>query len=168
MPPRVTLCRIQYLLFNYVKIPRTPAYLDFLFTSSLLSSSCNDSGIKYLSLCVCWKLSWLVFSVTGWLMGLICPTVLCVRRSQCPHWRTWVKERIIDSDKALPALIAAGELDYLFKVPSLAEGEPYQWSPDWPHIVLLWTCSGRAQGCVCTFVRMCVCFGLKLLSNFHL
>lgn len=48
-----------------------------------------------------------------------------------------MKERIIDSDKALPALIAAGELDYLFKVPSLAEEEPYQWSPDWPHIVLL-------------------------------
>ncbi len=48
-----------------------------------------------------------------------------------------MKEQIIDSDKALPALIAAGELDYLFKVPSLAEGEPYQWSPDWPHIVLL-------------------------------
>lgn len=48
-----------------------------------------------------------------------------------------MKDRIIDSDKALPALIAAGELDYLFKVPSLAEGEPYQRSPDWPHIVLL-------------------------------
>lgn len=47
-----------------------------------------------------------------------------------------MKERIIDSDRALPALIAAGELDYLFKVPSLADGEPYQWSRDWPHIVL--------------------------------
>ena len=107
--------------------------------------------------CVCvWTLSWLVFSVTGWLIGLICPTVLCVRQAQRPHWRTWVKERIIDSDKALPALIAAGELDYLFKVPSLAEGEPYQWSPDWPHIVLLWTCSGRARGClrVCMFGRV--------------
>lgn len=48
-----------------------------------------------------------------------------------------MKEWIIDSDKALRALIAAGELDYLFKVPSLGQGESYQWSPDWPHIVLL-------------------------------
>lgn len=125
----------------------------------------------FISVCACvWTHSWLVFSVTGWLMGLICPTVLCVRQSRRPHWRTWVKERIIDSDKALPALIAAGELDYLFKVPSLAEGEPYQWSPDWPHIVLLWTCSGRAQGCVCMFgiVRVFVLFGLKLLTNFYM
>lgn len=128
----------------------------------------NVSSTQYLSLherlcltyCMCacvWTLSWLVLSVTGWMMGLICPTVLCVRPAQRPHWRTWVKEQIIDSDKALPALIAAGELDYLFKVPSLAEGEPYQWSPDWPHIVLLWTHSGRALVCVCTFGRVCVC-----------
>lgn len=48
-----------------------------------------------------------------------------------------MKEWIIDSDKALPALIAAGGLDYLFKVLSLAEGEPHQWPSDWPHIVLL-------------------------------
>jgi hypothetical protein len=33
-----------------------------------------------------------------------------------------VKEWIIDSDNSLPALIAGGELDYLFKVPSLAGG----------------------------------------------
>lgn len=89
--------------------------------------------------------SWLASSLPGRLMGLICPTVLCVRQPPRPCWRTWVKEWIIDSDKALWALIAAGELDYLFKVPSLAKGESYQWSPDWPHIVLLWTCSGRAK-----------------------
>lgn len=69
-----------------------------------------------------------------------------------------MKEQIIYSDKALPALIATGELDYLFKVPSLTEGETYQWSPDWPHIVLLCTCSGRAKGCVfpCVCLRLCV------------
>lgn len=89
--------------------------------------------------------SWLASSVSGRLMGLICPTALCVRQAPRPRWRTWVKEWIIDSDKALRALIAAGELDYLFKVPSLGKGESYQWSPDWPHIVLLWTCSGRAE-----------------------
>lgn len=89
--------------------------------------------------------SWLASSVSGRLMGLICPTALCVRQAPRPRWRTWVKEWIIDSDKALRALIAAGELDYLFKVPSLGKGESYQWSPDWPHIVLLWTCSGRAK-----------------------
>lgn len=89
--------------------------------------------------------SWLASSVSGRLMGLICPTALCVRQAPRPCWRTWVKEWIIDSDKALRALIAAGELDYLFKVPSLGKGESYQWSPDWPHIVLLWTCSGRAK-----------------------
>lgn len=129
------------------------------FIPSSLSSLCTDSSLQYhISLCVwacvCVPLNTLMISVLSdcWLMGLICPTVQCVRQAQRPHWRTWVKERIIDSDKALPALIAAGELDYLFKVPSLAEGEPYQRSPDWPHIVLLWTCSGRAQ-------KVCVCFG---------
>lgn len=112
------------------------------------------------SLCVCasvWTLSWLVFSVTGWLMGLICPTVLCVRQPRRLHWRTWVKGRIIDSDKALPALIAAGELDYLFKVPSLAKREPYQWPPDWPHIVFLRTYTGRKLPSVCIFEMVCMC-----------
>lgn len=102
--------------------------------------------------------SWLATSVSGRLMGLICPTVLCVRQAPRPRWRTWVKEWIIDSDKALWALIAAGELDYLFKVPSLAKGESYQWSPDWPHIVLLWTCSGRAKkkndACLCVHIYL--------------
>lgn len=93
--------------------------------------------------------SWLASSLSGRLMGLICPTVRCVRQAPCPCWRTWVKEWIIDSDKALWALIAVGELDYLFKVPSLAKGESYQWSPDWPHIVLLWTCSGRSKKDAC-------------------
>lgn len=87
----------------------------------------------------------------GWFVRQCCASGLAPR----PRRRTWVKEWIIDSDKALWALIAAGELDYLFKLPSLAKGESYQRSPDWPHIVLLWTCSGRGQETdVCLHVRI--------------
>lgn len=40
--------------------------------------------------CVCVPLNTLMISVLSdcWLMGLICPTVQCVRQAQRPHWRT--------------------------------------------------------------------------------
>lgn len=132
-------------------------YLDIRTSQSLssfASSSCAESVALFLSACE-WTHVISVLGVCGRLMGLICPTVLCVRQAPRPRRRTWVKEWIIDSDKALWALIAAGELDYLSKLPSLAKGESYQWSPDWPHIVLLWTCSGRGQETdVCLHVRI--------------